>query len=317
MNSSQASKNPTAEPVITVEGLTRTYKGSGKGAYTAVDNVSFHVNKGEVYGLLGTNGAGKTSTLEIIEGLAKPTSGHVTVLGKNPFTQRKETRPDMGIMLQSGGLPQELTVQETLDMWHGTCTHPVPTSHVLQQVNLEHRTGTKVASLSGGEQRRLDLACALLGDPTVIFLDEPTTGLDPESRHRTWDLLSQLKARGVTMVLTTHYLEEAEALCDRIGIMHGGKIHVEGTLRDLVDTQPATISFTWPDRATAPEDFPEFPSARVQHTDSTTTIHTHQLQAHALKLLTWADTHNLQLLHFTAAPASLEDIFMNVAGTGA
>ncbi|MGO2842364.1 MAG: ABC transporter ATP-binding protein, partial [Corynebacterium variabile] len=196
------------DPVIRVRDLTRTYRPAGKkkDAYTAVDGISFDVHRGEVYGLLGTNGAGKTSSLEVIEGLAAATDGSVAIFGHDPQTDRDLVRPDLGIMLQNGGLPKELTVAETMRMWAGTCSAPRPTAEVLAEVDLTHRLTTRVGSLSGGEQRRLDLACALLNDPRVIFLDEPTTGLDPESRARTWELLAGLKARGVTMVLTTHYL---------------------------------------------------------------------------------------------------------------
>ena len=134
-------------------------------------------------------------------------------------------------MLQSGGLPTQLTAAETIRMWAGTCSQPMPPERALDAVDLTHRAKVKVGSLSGGEQRRLDLACALVGQPSILFLDEPTTGLDPESRRRVWRLLENLKTQGVTMILTTHYLEEAERLCDRIGIMHRGPIVLEGSLR--------------------------------------------------------------------------------------
>lgn len=148
-------------------------------------------------------------------------------------------------MLQSGGLPRELTVAETMRMWAGICSTPRSVDEVLGEVDLSHRAGVRVGSLSGGEQRRLDLACALLNDPRVIFLDEPTTGLDPESRARTWDLLGTLRDRGVTMILTTHHLEEAERLADRTAIMHAGRIAVEGSLTDLVAERDGNL-FTVP-----------------------------------------------------------------------
>lgn len=212
----------STSPVITATDLNRHYP-SGRTSFVAVDNVSFHVERGEVFGLLGTNGAGKTSTLEILEGLAPADGGEVRVLGLDPVTDRQALRPQLGIMLQSGGLPAALTVAETMRMWAGTCSTLRDIDEVLVDVDLTHRADVKVGALSGGEQRRPDLACALVGDPRVIFLDEPTTGLDPESRRNVWGLLEGLKERGATMVLTTHYLEEAERLCDRIAIMHEGR----------------------------------------------------------------------------------------------
>lgn len=304
-------------PVITVRDLTRTYCPAGrkKDAYTAVDGISFDVHRGEVYGLLGTNGAGKTSSLEVIEGLAAPTGGTVAIFGHDPKTDRDLVRPDLGIMLQNGGLPRELTVAETIRMWSGTCSTPRPTDEVLAEVDLTHRLTTRVGSLSGGEQRRLDLACALLNDPRVIFLDEPTTGLDPESRARTWELLTGLKARGVTMVLTTHYLEEAERLADRIAIMHAGRIAVEGSLDDLVAAEGAEITATLPD--TGVKGFPDFPGALVSRDGDHLRIRTTHLQRDTRRLLDWAAAQGITFDHFTARPASLERVFHRIAGAQA
>lgn len=276
----------------------------------AVDGISFRVHPGEVYGLLGTNGAGKTSTLEVLEGLAAPTAGHIYIFGKNPVKDRAQLRPQMGIMLQHGGLPNELTVRETMRMWAGTCSNPSPIEEVLTEVDLMHRLDNKVGGLSGGEKRRLDLACALTGNPSLIFLDEPTTGLDPESRRNTWRLLKQLKARGVTMVLTTHYLEEAELLCDRIAIMHRGRIEVEGTLDQLVSSEPSSILF---DANSELPRFPELPGASTAVDGSCVHIRTNQLQSHTLAVLQWADLHRLELKNFTARPSTLEAVFMKIA----
>lgn len=199
------------DTIVTVTDLIRSY-GKGKEAFRAVNALNFHVYRGEVFGLLGTNGAGKTSTLEILEGLAPATSGVVRIFERDPFSERALVRPRMGIMLQSGGLPTQLTVRETIEMWQGTCSNPLDSRDILEKVELLHRLDVRVGALSGGEQRRLDLGCALIGSPELLFLDEPTTGLDPESRRNVWDLLLRLKEQGVTMILTTHYLEEAEAL---------------------------------------------------------------------------------------------------------
>lgn len=298
------------DTVIEVSDLTRTY-GTGDKTYDAVKSSTFHVRRGEVFGLLGTNGAGKTSTLEVLEGLVAPTSGEVRINGLDPLHDRATLRPELGIMLQSGGLPSQLTVQETMEMWHGTCSHPREINDVLVDVSLTHRTDVKVGSLSGGEQRRLDLACALLGDPSILFLDEPTTGLDPESRRQTWELLRTLKDRGVTMILTTHYLEEAEFLADRLAIMHAGEIAVEGTLRELIAQVSSEISFTT--SSPLPE-LPGLKGAQVARDSDQVTISTRQLQAHTLELLQWAEARGVQLTGFAARPATLESVFMNIAG---
>lgn len=299
--------------VIAVEKLRRSY-GSGAKTYTAVKDSSFHVHRGEVYGLLGTNGAGKTSTLELIEGLAEPTAGSVQIFGLDPIQDRAQLRPELGIMLQSGGLPSQLTVTETMKMWHGTCSTPRDIGQVLADVDLSHRSDVKVGALSGGEQRRLDLACALLGDPAVLFLDEPTTGLDPESRRNVWELLKQLKQRGVTMILTTHYLEEAEYLADRIAIMHRGEIAVEGTLAELVASNGSEIRFTLD--ANHPP-LPEMPGASTTRDGREITITTSDLQGDTHRVLNWAAERRVQLTAFAARPASLETVFLDIAGTEA
>ena len=295
-----------SSPILTAENLTRIY-GKAKSSFRAVSDLSFHVNPGEVYGLLGTNGAGKTSTLEMLEGLTAADSGQISVFGLDPFIKRDQVRPEMGIMLQSGGLPPQLTVRETLTMWAGTCSHPLDIDTVLAEVQLTHRTEVKVGSLSGGEQRRLDLGCALVGDPCLLFLDEPTTGLDPESRRNVWQLLTTLKKRGVTMILTTHYLEEAEMLCDRLAIMHEGRFAAEGTLEELVATTSASISF----RSHAHP--PQLPGTTVIAEGSQITIHTKDLQGDAYRVLNWAAEHGHALEQFSARPASLNQVFLNIA----
>lgn len=295
-------------PIISVRGLRRVY-GSGKTAYEAVKGIDFDVHQGEVFALLGTNGAGKTSTFDVLEGLAKATSGTVTVFGGDPIAERGRIRADTGVMLQSGGLPAELTVAETLEMWRGTCTHPTTVEHVLGLVDLTHRADVRVGSLSGGEKRRVDLACALIGQPTLLFLDEPTTGLDPESRRQTWRLLADLKASGVTMVLTTHYLDEAEELADRIAIMHEGRIVEHGALHEIVDKHPSHITFEHPGVT-----LPQLPDTRIDAGEHVT-ISTFTLQAHLFELLSWAHRERLQLNGLRAQTASLESVFLAVADT--
>ncbi|WP_293831126.1 ABC transporter ATP-binding protein [uncultured Corynebacterium sp.] len=293
------------ENAIEIHRLKRRY-----GDFTAVDEISLTVAPGEVYGLLGTNGAGKTSTLEVMEGLARPSGGEVRVLGHDPAADRAQVRPHTGIMLQHGGLPQALTVAETMAMWAGTCSAPLPIDDVLRRVQLDYRRDVKVGSLSGGEQRRLDLACALVGNPSLLFLDEPTTGLDPESRRRVWELLRELNSAGVTMVLTTHYLEEAEYLCDRIAIMHCGRIDIEGTPAQLADTVPSEISFRLDQDLPA---LPELPGTATHRDGALVTVTTSHLQRDTLAVLRWADEHAVSLRDFAARPASLEQVFQRIA----
>ena len=293
-------------PIIAARGLHRWY-GHGSDAYHAVRGVDLEVQQGEVFALLGTNGAGKTSTLDLLEGLTAPDEGTVEVFGMDPLRDRRRVRPEVGIMLQSGGLPAELTVTETLEMWRGTCSHPTTADDVLAKVHLTDRADVRVGALSGGEQRRVDLACALLGRPRLLFLDEPTTGLDPENRRATWRLLSELKESGVTMVLTTHYLDEAEALADHIAIMHAGRIHRAGTLREMVSDHPATIAFDHPGIT-----LPQLSAARID-AGSRVEISTHHLQDHLLELLSWAQANHLHLTGLTARAASLESVFLDVA----
>ncbi|MFF7440109.1 ATP-binding cassette domain-containing protein [Streptomyces sp. NPDC008122] len=201
-------------PAIEATDLSRTYSGG----YEAVAGISLTVPRGEAFALLGTNGAGKTSTVELLEGLAAPTRGTVRVLGHDPYRERTAVRPRIGVMLQEDGFPSDLTVAETVRMRTGCTSGARPTAEALDSVGLTGRERVRVKQLSGGERRRLDLALALPGRPEVLFLDEPTTGLDAEGRRDTWDLVRALRADGTTVLLTTHYLEEAESLADRLAL---------------------------------------------------------------------------------------------------
>jgi ABC-2 type transport system ATP-binding protein len=287
---------------IEVRGLTRRYSGG----FEAVRGVSFEVERGEMFALLGTNGAGKTSTVEVVEGLSRPAEGTVRVLGHDPFTERSSVRPRMGVMLQEGGFPPDLTVAEAARMWAGTLTSPRPVDEALTLVDLAHRASVRVKQLSGGERRRLDLALALLGKPEVLFLDEPTTGLDPESRRNTWELIRSLLRDGVTVLLTTHYLEEAQALADRLAIMHRGRIVAQGTVSEVVDAYPSRISFVPPAGVPLPVVAESESSGRV-------TVRTNDLQPTLHELLVWAHDNNVELSGLDARSASLEEAFLAIA----
>ena len=216
------------DTAIEVRGLRKSY-----GAHEAVRGVSFEVRRGEVYGLLGPNGAGKTTIVEVLEGYRRRSAGAVSVLGHDPATRPTDLRARVGIVLQSGGLYPRVTVREAVEHFAGLYSAPRPVPDTLALVGLSDRAGARVRELSGGQRRRLDLALALVGDPELLFLDEPTTGFDPAARRTAWDAVRALRRLGKTVVLTTHYLDEAQALSDRVAIVKDGVIVAEGPPAEL------------------------------------------------------------------------------------
>ncbi|MFD9221442.1 ABC transporter ATP-binding protein [Streptomyces sp. NPDC060064] len=296
----------TDQYVIEAEGLRRTYSGG----FEAVTGISFSVARGEIFALLGTNGAGKTSTVELLEGLAAPDSGTVRVLGHDPYRERAAVRPRTGVMLQEGGFPSDLTAAETARMWAGCTSGARPIGEALELVGLERRADVRVKQLSGGERRRLDLALALLGRPEVLFLDEPTTGLDAEGRLDTWELVRTLREGGTTVLLTTHYLEEAESLADRLAIMHKGRVVSTGTPAEVTAARPARIRFVLPEGVAAGR----LPlSLRAAADGRRIEIRTHQLQQALEELLRWARESDVRLEELDARTASLEEAFLDIA----
>ncbi|MCG8970860.1 ABC transporter ATP-binding protein [Streptomyces sp. CL12-4] len=299
------------EHVIEVTDLRRVYGGG----FEAVRGIDFSVRRGEIFALLGTNGAGKTSTVELLEGLAAPAGGRVRVLGHDPYTERAAVRPRTGVMLQEGGFPSELTVAETARMWAGCVSGARPEAEVLALVGLSDKRGTRVKQLSGGERRRLDLALALLGEPEVLFLDEPTTGLDAEGRRDTWELVRSLRDGGTTVLLTTHYLEEAEDLADRLAILHEGRIAATGTPAEVTATQPSRISFELPDGCFM-GDLPPLGELGVsdhQVDGRVVRLRTRELQRAATALLVWAERAGVELRGLDVRSASLEEAFLRIA----
>lgn len=220
----------TDEPIITVKNLVKKY-----GDFTAVDDISFEVKKGELFGILGPNGAGKTTTLEIIETLKKPTSGSVIVdsinINENPW----KVKQIIGVQLQSAGFYPELNLVNLLNLFAALYDIRVKPMEVLKEFQLEDKAKSFYDKMSGGQKQRFSIASTLINNPKIIFLDEPTTGLDPQARLNLWDIIDQVRKKGVTIVLTTHYMEEAERLCDRVAIMDGGKIIKIGTPNQLID----------------------------------------------------------------------------------
>ena len=298
--------------VIEATDVTRTY-GRGSGAFTAVAGVGLAVERGELVAVLGVNGAGKTSLVEVVEGIAPATSGTVRVLGHDPVRDRALIRPRTGIMLQEAGFAQALTVGETLRRWAGTLTDPRPVAEALELVDLTRRAGIRVKSLSGGERRRLDLAMAILGRPRVLFLDEPTTGLDPASRRRTWDLIRRLLAGGTTVLLTTHYLEEAEDLADRVLVMVSGRIRAQGTVAEIVSVHPSRLSFRLPDLSPVEErDLRALPALAGAPELRRNQVHLSSSDLHATlsALMRLADARGARLTDLNARSASLEQAFL-------
>jgi ABC-2 type transport system ATP-binding protein len=216
------------------------------GRSQVVRGVDLDVREGELFALLGTNGAGKTTTLELLLGHRRPSGGTVRVLGRDPWRDRRSLAADVGVVLQEGGCAPELTVAETVRLWlrlHRR-RHVVRTAGaLLEELHLQHRAAVRVRQLSGGEGRRLDLAVALCGDPRLLVLDEPTSGLDPQSRAHTWAVLRKRLRGGITVLVTTHYLEEAEALADRVAIMHAGKVAAIGTTAEVRESGSLADAF--------------------------------------------------------------------------
>ncbi len=220
---------------IAVDDLRKSYNG-----LQALRGVSFEIAEGEIFGLLGPNGAGKTTTVEILEGYRERDGGAVTVLGEDPSTAGLAWRERIGVVLQSSSFYDSLTVAENLALFAGYYTQPRPVGEVVELVGLEEKRDTLVRNLSGGQRRRLDLGLALVGDPELVFLDEPTTGFDPEARRRAWQTIASLRDLGKTILLTTHYLEEAEHLSDRVAVVRNGEIVALGPPSELTSTLPAT-----------------------------------------------------------------------------
>ncbi|MUL43977.1 ABC transporter ATP-binding protein [Streptomonospora sp. PA3] len=311
---------PAAEPgehAISVRGLRQSY-----GDFEAVKGISFEVAKGELFALLGTNGAGKTTTVETLEGFRRPTAGTVRVLGSDPYGRPRELRERVDAVLQHSGLFPELTVAESIDLSRDLAADPMDRGAVLELTGLADKAGVQVRHLSGGQKRRLDLGLAVLSQPEVLFLDEPTTGMDPEARRATWSAVAELVERGMAVLLTTHHLEEAEFLADRLAIMHRGETRIEGTLREVVVEWGDRIAFRLPADVRF-ADLPELPgsTAAVEMRGGEAwvnyTVGGDDADGRAYRamgpLLDWARQRGTALERLELRSASLEDVFLSVA----
>ena len=299
------------EPVIVVHGLRKAY-----GATEAVRGVDLRIGRGEIFAFLGPNGAGKTTTVEILEGYRDRTAGEVSVLGTDPAHATGPWRERIGVVLQECRLPSLLTVRESLQMYAGYYPAPRSVEETIALVGLQEAADQRNSRLSGGQQRRLDVALALIGDPELLFLDEPTTGFDPSARRRSWDLIESLRDLGKTILLTTHYMDEAQNLADRVAILAAGRIVAAGTPDSLGgrDEGEAVVAFRLPPGTTLadlPAGLPGRPAPREDRVELATTEPTR-----ALHLLTgWALGRGEELDGLTVTRPSLEDVYLRLTGT--
>ena len=299
----------TGDVVISVRGLEKRY-----GATQAVRGIDLDVRRGEIFAFLGPNGAGKTTTVEILEGFREPSAGSVRVLGADPATAPQSWRERIGIVLQESSADPGLTVRECLELYAGYYRAPRPVDATLALVDLADRAGQRATSLSGGQRRRLDVALALIGDPELIFLDEPTTGFDPSARRAAWQVVDGLRALGKTVFLTTHYMEEAERLADRIAIIAGGEIVAEGDPRTLGGRHlsAATISFALP-AGTLAFELPDSLIGRAEERPGgRVTLHSGRVAADLHALSGWALARGVELEQLEVSRPTLEDVYLQL-----
>jgi ABC-type multidrug transport system ATPase subunit len=294
--------------VVVVDSLSRHY-----GPVRAVDDVSFTIAEGEVFALLGPNGAGKSTTVEILEGHRTRTSGDVRVLGFDPATSGRDYRERIGVVLQEAGFDEEFSVLELVRMYSRLYPRHRDVDEVIELVGLADKRTERTKTLSGGQRRRLDLALGLVGDPDVLFLDEPTTGFDPSARHRAWELIGSLKSLGTTILLTTHYMDEAEHLADRVGVLVAGRLVVVGAPADLMAAQStASIGFRLPDGVTAAE-LPQL-GGTAALTATHVVIESVNPTSDLLALTRWATDRGVELPDLSLTRPSLEDVYLALTG---
>jgi ABC-2 type transport system ATP-binding protein len=295
--------------------LRKTYDGK----VAAVRGINLEIQNGECFGLLGPNGAGKTTTIEILEGLLQPTSGQVTILGHNWQEHPRQLRELMGISLQETRLSEKLTVRETVELFCSFYQLPRRPEAILEQLQLTEKADSWVGKLSGGQRQRLAVATALVGNPRILFLDEPTTGLDPQSRRQLWDIIRVFQHGGGTVLLTTHYMDEAERLCDRLAIVDHGEIIAEGTPPGLIARlgghHVLEFSVSGNSEGAGSEVWRALPGVEsVRSEDGLVSLNVREPHRTIPALLEAVDACGSQLLHLTTRQASLEDVFVRLTG---
>jgi ABC-2 type transport system ATP-binding protein len=295
------------EPAILVRGLRKSY-----GDLEALRGIDLHVDHGEVFALLGPNGAGKTTTTEILEGYREPTGGEARVLGHDPWKHELSLRQRIGIVLQSTGVDPFLTVEETVEMFRGYYPNPRPRDEVIELVGLKEKQRTRVNKLSGGQQRRLDVAVGLAGDPAVLFLDEPTTGFDPSARRNAWQMIGNLAAIGKTVFLTTHFMDEAQALANRVAVIVNGEIVAEGAPSTLGgrNTAMTVIGFRLPEGVV--NDVPMLGQTRLADGSFEARVDEPEKALH--ELTGWALDRGIQLESLAVSRPTLEDVYLELTG---
>ena len=305
---------PAVEPIITIRGLVKRY-----GTFTAVDTVDLSVYRNEIFGILGPNGAGKTTTLEMVEGLRTPDAGAIQVAGIDVVRDPVSVKRVIGVQLQTTALFDHLSVRELIELFAALSDGDTSAGWVdtlIGLVQLEEKAGANVNQLSGGQKQRLSIALAMVNDPTVIFLDEPTTGLDPQARRNLWDLVRQLRDSGKTVVLTTHYMEEAEYLCDRVAVMDHGRIIACDTPLALVQSlgESATVRARV-ERDLDGAELAALPGATgADVADGQLEIHTDDVPATLTALLQLAERLGIRLDNLSTTSATLEDVFLSYTG---
>src|SRR3954451_11885750 len=301
----------SAMNAIEVRDLRKSY-----GATEAVRGIAFDVVAGEVFCLLGPNGAGKTTSVEIMEGYRLPDAGSVRVLGHDPASGERALRERVGIVLQSSGVQADLTVGELLEMYARYYPRPLKPEDVIELVELDAKRDERVTRLSGGQRRRLDLALALIGAPDLLFLDEPTTGFDPHARRQAWAAIRSLCSLGKTLFLTTHYMDEAQALADRVAVMAGGRLAAIGPPAQLAgrDSLPSEIRFSLPD-AVALGQLPDLPGAAVSGEPAPALVTARDSVAALHPLTGWALERDVPLAGLSVAQPSLEDVYLSLTST--
>jgi ABC-2 type transport system ATP-binding protein len=304
-----APEAPSCEPVISVRGLLKRY-----GDLSAVAGIDLEVNRGEIFAFLGPNGAGKTTTVEILEGFRKRSGGEVSVLGVDPSEADGSWRNRVGAVLQESQPEPGLTVRECLELYAGYYSSPRDVEETIALVGLEEKAATLGEHLSGGQRRRLDVALSLIGDPELIFLDEPTTGFDPSARHTAWEVIAGLRRLGKTVFLTTHYMDEAENLADQIAVIADGVIVAKGTPQTLGgrDQLEATITFSLPAGVGPRELPPQLQVIAECGFGTTVALRSHTPLLHLHDLGTWAIAAGLDLADLEVRRPTLEDVYLSL-----